>query len=230
MNRTNLLLLHGALGASSQLYPLIPHLKDRHENHTLDFEGHGSSPLKDRPFRAMHFAENVMDYMDIKGINAVDIFGHSMGGQVGVCMARFFPDRVKRVFTLGTKFIWTPEIAEKENAFLDPKKMREDVPQFVKELQEKHVASGWETVLEKVREMMVNLGQKNPLEDNDIRQITKRVRIGVGDRDKMVGIEESVGVYRLLQEGELQILPGTPHPIERVSLAKLTHAMIDFFD
>jgi len=230
MSRTHLMLLHGALGAGSQLYPLIPHLKAKYEVHTLDFEGHGSSPLRDRPFRALHCAENVMDYMDGQGIKAIDIFGHSLGGQVGVCMARYFPGRVKRVFTLGTKFRWTPEIAEKEIAFLDPTKMREAVPQFVKTLQERHVASGWEKVLEKIREMMIDLGENNPLEDNDIRQITKRVRIGVGDRDDMVGIEESVGIYRSLQEGELQIFPGTPHPLEKVPLAKLSQALIDFFD
>jgi pimeloyl-ACP methyl ester carboxylesterase len=229
MSRPNLLLLHGALGTSTQFNPLISLLKDKYDVHILDFEGHGSSPPKNRPFRSKHFAENVLDYMKMNAVKAVDIFGHSMGGHIGLYLARFFPERVKRVFTLGTKFLWTPEIAEKENAFLDPNKIKEKVPQYAIELQRRHTASGYERILEKIREMNVSVGQKNVLKDEDIQKINKKVRIGMGDQDYMVSIEESVSVYRLLQKGELQIFPDTPHPLENVSLSNLTHSIFDFF-
>jgi pimeloyl-ACP methyl ester carboxylesterase len=209
---------------------MIPLLEDHYEIYKPDFEGHGSSPPKERPFRVKYFAGNLVDYINEHGINEVDVFGYSLGGYVGLYLARFFPKSVKRVFTLGTKFLWTPEFAERENAFLDPGKMREKVPEFAKALQERHVASGWETVLEKAREMHLNLGQGNILGEEDIRQIKKRVRIGVGDRDKMASIEESVSIYRLLPEGELQIFPGTPHPLEKVSLSSLTQSIKEFFN
>jgi pimeloyl-ACP methyl ester carboxylesterase len=229
MSRPNLILLHGSLGSSSQFHPMIPLLKDKYDVHTLDFEGHGSSPPKDRPFRSKYFAENVLDYMNGNAVNAADIFGHSMGGHIGLYLARFSPERVKRVFTLGTKFLWTPEIGERENAFLDPNKILDKVPKYARELQRRHIASGYEKILEKTREMNVNLGEQTVLKGKDIQAIKRRVRIGVGDRDYMVTIDESVGVYRLLQKGELQIFPGTPHPIEKVSLSTLTYSILDFF-
>jgi pimeloyl-ACP methyl ester carboxylesterase len=229
MSRPDLLLLHGALGASTQFKTLIPLLRDKYDVHTLDFEGHGSSPPKNRPFRSKHFAENVLNYMKMNAVKAADIFGHSMGGHIGLYLARFYPERVKRVFTLGTKFRWTPEIAEKENLFLDPNKLTEKVPQYATELRRRHSATGFEKILEKIREMNVNIGQKNTLNDEDIQKINKKVRIGMGDQDYMVSIEESVGVYRLLQYGELQIFPNTQHPLERVSFSDLAYSILNFF-
>jgi pimeloyl-ACP methyl ester carboxylesterase len=105
MDREILLLLHGALGASTQFTPLIPLLEEPFEVHTLDLEGHGTSPLKDRPFRLNHFAENVIEYLDNHALDKANIFGHSMGGHTGLCLARFFPGRVKGVFT----FFFNPE-------------------------------------------------------------------------------------------------------------------------
>jgi hypothetical protein len=55
------------------------------------------------------------------------------------------------------------------------------------------------------------------------------VRIGVGDRDRMVSLEEWVEAYRSLPRGELQIFPKTPHPLEKAPLSNLIHAMVDFF-
>jgi NDP-sugar pyrophosphorylase family protein len=44
MSKDSLLLLHGALGASSQFAPLTPLLEDRFEVHTARFRRHGTSP------------------------------------------------------------------------------------------------------------------------------------------------------------------------------------------
>ena len=229
MSRPDLLLLHGALGASTQFKALIPLLREKYDVHTLEFEGHGSSPPKNRPFRLNHFAENVLEYMKMNAVKAADIFGHSMGGVVGLYLARFYPKRIKRVFTLGTKFVWTSEIAEKENVFLDPKKLIEKVPKYANELQRRHTASGFEKILEMIREMNVSLAKDSILKNEDIEKINKKVRIGVGDRDYMVSIEESINVYRLLQHGELQIFPDTPHPLERVSIQSLAFSIVNFF-
>ena len=133
------------------------------------------------------------------------------------------------MFTLGTKFLWTPELSEKENAFLDPNKLTEKVPQYATELRRRHAATGFEKILEKVREMNVSLGQESVLKDEDIQKINRKVRIGMGDQDFMVSIEESVSVYRLLQHGELQIFPNTQHPLERVSFPNLANSILNFF-
>jgi pimeloyl-ACP methyl ester carboxylesterase len=229
MSRPHLVLLHGALGTGTQFRPLLPFLTEKFDVHTLDLEGHGASPLKNRPLRLEHFAENVITWLDNTGIETVNIFGHSLGGHISLYLAHFFPERITGVFTLGTKFCWTPDIVEKEKKLLLPDKIREKVPQFARQLQERHVAAGWEPLLEKLRDLQDHLGRNNPLPDDNIRTISQGVRIGVGDRDKTAGLDESIRIYHLLQKGEFQVFPGTPHPLEKVSMQMLADAIWDFF-
>ena len=229
MSLPGLLLLHGALGSKSQFSPLLPLLEEHFQLHTLDFEGHGTAPPKDRPFRLTNFAENVVEYLDQKALNRIKIFGYSMGGAVGLVLAKNIPERIDRVHTLAMKMDWTPEIAEREMTLLNPDIISRKVPKFAEILKERHKASGWRNVLEKTRKMFIHLGAEDFLPEDEIRQISRRVRVGVGDRDDMVGIEETVSVYRLLPHGELQIFPSTPHPLEKAPLPDLVHSLRSFF-
>ena len=229
MNKPDLLLLHGALGAKSQFMPLMSALDDTFRIHTLDFEGHGRSRMKERVFRDDHFAENVLDYLDENALKSINIFGYSLGGHVGLYLAKTEPERIDKIFTLATKFVWTPEIAEHETSFLDPDKILKKVPQFAKVLEERHTASGWRNVLQKTSDMFLALGNRNLLPLEALEHIPHVVRIGVGDRDTMVSLEESIKVYRSLPKGELQVFPATPHPLEKVALSKLVYSLREFF-
>ena len=223
------MLLHGALGSKSQFSSLISLLEETFHIHTLDFEGHGSSPLRDRVFRDEHFAENVLDYLNENSIQSVSVFGYSMGGHVGLYLARKHPARIHRIFTLATKFLWTPENIDREASSLDAEKILKRAPHFAKVLQDRHAVSGWKNVLQKTREMFYEFRESNSLPIEELRQIHHVVRIGVGDRDSMVNIEESVQVYRSLPQGELQIFPNTPHPLEKVPVSYLVSSMVGFF-
>src|SRR5438105_2423762 len=138
MTEQHLLLLHGALGASDQFAPLVLLLEEKYYVPLLDFEGHGSAPLRDRPFRIEHFAENVLDYLRQQSIESVHIFGYSMGGYVACRLAGAHPESVQNIATLGTKFYWDREVAAREVAYLDTEKMTAKVPHFARALEEKH--------------------------------------------------------------------------------------------
>jgi pimeloyl-ACP methyl ester carboxylesterase len=228
----HLILLHGALGAASQFSDLREALRaldgDRLRIHAMDFEGHGAAASGDRPFRMAHFAENVLDHLDRHRIDRAAIFGYSMGGYVGVRFAATHPGRVDRVMTLGTKFRWTPEVADREARMLDPRRMEEKVPQFARALAARHTGAGWEAVLEQTREMMHALGTASELPDDLLSGIAVPVRIAVGDRDATVTVEESAAVSRTMPAGELEVLPGTPHPLERVSRERLARSIGEF--
>ena len=71
-------------------------------------------------------------------IQTIDIFGYSMGGYVALWLARFYPDRVGKIFTLGTKLKWNDEEAEKEIKMLNPEKVELKVPAFAQQLAERH--------------------------------------------------------------------------------------------
>ena len=44
----------------------------------------------------------------------------------------------------------------------------------------------------------------------------------LGDRDKMVSLDETVAVYKSLPNAEMCVLPNTPHPLEQADTGLLT--------
>ena len=228
---TPLVLLHGALGSAAQFDALraaIARLTSGVVVHAPDFEGHGAAPPRDRPFRAGAFAETVRALLDAHAVERASLFGYSMGGYVALALAAASPERVARVMTLGTKFRWTPEVAEREARMLDPRRMEEKVPHFARALAERHTGAGWEQVLAGTREMMHALGERPDLDDATLGRIAAPVRVGVGDRDATVSVEESAAVARLLPAGELEVLPRTPHPLEKAPVERLARSIVEF--
>jgi pimeloyl-ACP methyl ester carboxylesterase len=225
-----IVVLHGALGDAAQMEPLVTALRDALGRDVIafDFEGHGSASDAGRPFRAAHFVENVLARLDADGIARADLVGYSMGGYVALLLAHVHAARVGRVFTHATKFRWTPEVAERETRMLDARAIEAKVPRFAEQLRARHVGAGWERVLERTAEMMRALGARPDLDDAALSAIALPVRVCVGDRDTTVSPEESAGVVRLLPQGELEVLPRTPHPFEKVRLARLASSVVEF--
>ena len=225
----HLLLLHGALGAAATLHPLQTLLEPYYHTHTLSFTGHGGLPLTDAPFRIEQFAEDVLLYLDQHQLQQVDVFGYSMGGYVALYLALHHPARIRSIFTLATKFAWSPESAAKETKLLQPEKIEEKVPQFAATLAERHGPQQWKEVVRKTAEMMQHLGQQPLLTTDTLPLVSTRVQVSVGDRDNMVSVEETAGAYRLLQEGSLLVLPNTRHPLELVAPQRLVQEALQFF-
>jgi pimeloyl-ACP methyl ester carboxylesterase len=225
----DLLLLHGALGARTQLQELESRLATTRRVHRLDFAGHGAAPIgEEETFRIERFAGDLLAWLDAQSIPAVDIFGYSMGGYVALQLARIAPERVGSIATLGTKFRWSPEIAARETKMLDAEKIEQKVPHFARALDERHTALSWKSNLAKTAEMMHALGASSPLGNDELSSITHRVRIGVGDRDSTVSVEESCEIFRLLPNAELEVMPGTQHPLEKVNIERLAGTIREF--
>jgi pimeloyl-ACP methyl ester carboxylesterase len=224
-----LLLLHGALGSGAQLRPLAGLLEGSFDVHLLDFEGHGAAPLRDRPFRIEHFAENVRDYLDERGIERAGFFGYSMGGYVACTLALSQPEVVEKVATLGTKFYWDEATAERECGFLDPRKIEARVPHFARALAERHSAAGWVEVLARTADLLRDLAKRGGFKPEAASRIGQPVRVMLGDRDSTVTLDETAAIYHALAKGELEVLPATRHEIERVSPERLAYTLREFF-
>jgi len=225
----NLLLLHGALGAKSQFRALEDKLNTGFSIHSLNFSGHGGEQLPSESFSIRLFANDVLVYLEKNKIEKINIFGYSMGGYVGVYLAKHFPDRTGKVFTLGTKFRWDEDTSAREVKMLDPAKMKEKIPQFYDELVKRHAPQNIEAIMQKTGEMMTNLGFDNDLKPEDYSTIQHEIMVGVGDRDKMVTFDETVEVYKKLPKGAMIAMPNTPHPLEGVDAEKLACEIKRFF-
>jgi pimeloyl-ACP methyl ester carboxylesterase len=227
MNKQNLILLHGALGSKKQLEPLKHILADEFHIYNLNFEGHGGR-LSNNEFSIDLFLSNVLDLIHEKGIEGTNIFGYSMGGYVALKLALDHAELVGRIVTLGTKFNWTKESAEKEVRMLNPAKVEEKVPAFARHLQKIHAPCDWKEVMSKTSRMMINMGNGNQLSEDDLRRISAQVLIGIGGLDKMVSVEESRSAAHLLPHGEFMVIEGFQHPFETIDMGRMADILSNF--
>jgi len=215
------LLLHGALGATTQLDPLKQKLEETGRTvYVLNFSGHGGEPFHES-FGIETFAEDVLTFLKENNLNQADIFGYSMGGYVAVWLALKYPERVGTIITLGTKFDWSPASAEKEVRKLNAKKILEKVPAFARILEHRHAPNDWKELLRKTREMMLSLGNQPLLTEENLKTIQHEVLICLGDQDDMADRSFSEQVAGWLPNGSFHFLRNTPHPIEKVELENL---------
>jgi pimeloyl-ACP methyl ester carboxylesterase len=224
----NLLLLHGAIGSSKQLEPLKNILSNDYDVYTLDFSGHGGNTIPVEDFSIDLFANDVLKFLDETAIDKIDVFGYSMGGYVALYLARFYPEKVNKIFTLATKFDWNVEGSVKEAAMLNAETIALKIPAFAEELAIRHQPADWKILLQKTADMILAMGKINVLTDADFKEIKHSVLIGVGGKDKMVSQEETLHVQQLLSNSNYILFNETPHPIEKVNMQLLADEIKKF--
>ena len=220
-----LLLLHGAIGAMDQLSELEIYLADSFFVHRLNFSGHGGYPATHQPFSIRLFSQDVINFLDKKGIETINIFGYSMGGYVAMYLAKHHPQRIQKIITLATKFTWNEAIAANEIKMLNVDKIEEKLPDFANSLKKRHAPNSWKTLLEKTAAMLVEMGEDNPLKPIDYLSIQHSTLLMLGDRDKMVTLDETLEVYKNLPNAQLAVLPNTPHPIEMINTGRIVNEL-----
>ena len=227
--KEKLLLLHGALGSKNQFSEIKEQLKDYFEVYVLNFEGHGGSKTQ-KEFSIELFTENVISFLESASFNKINIFGYSMGGYVAINTALKAPQKIKKIITLGTKFKWNIESAEREAKMLNPIKIEEKVPHFAEKLKQEHQPQDWKIIMEKTAKMMLNMGNGAKLADADFKKINQTVIIGIGSLDNMVSYEESEYVSKLLPNSKLIKLNDVKHSIEKIAIDKLVDYIMKNLD
>ncbi len=152
--------------------------------------------------------------------------GHSLGGYIGLYLATHQPALVASVFTFGIKLAWNSVFATQETATLVPSTIIEKQPKWAAALETQH--NNWENLVERVAAFMNDLGNNPRVTREMMATITCPVRFGIGDRDHMVTIDETLDAYRSMTVSQLQVFPQTGHPVERI--APIHYPVIqDFF-
>lgn len=225
--RPNLLLLHGALGSTAQLLPLIPKLESHFRVFCVPFSGHGGIPPKSA-YAIEAFAAEVEAFMDANGMESAHCFGYSMGGYVALFLAARQADRLEKIMTLGTKLDWNPETAAREAAMLNPEKVEAKVPAFAAMLAQRHAPLDWKDVMRSTAQLLTDLGNGRPSLQNDFPAIPNSVQLCLGSADNMVSREETERAAQQLPNARLKIIEGFKHPIEQVDPDQLAAEIILF--
>lgn len=223
----NIILLHGAIGASDQLIPLSEELSEAGFNcYKFDFSGHGHSSFKSE-FGIVTFSIELKEFILKNKLNKPDVFGYSMGGFVALLTAFHNPELIGKIITLGTKFDWSPEVAKKEVQMLDPEIITNKIPEFANSLYTMH-GEKWKELLAKTAGMMKELGNKNPLDEVTFSKINNRVVIGRAENDKMVSKDETNYAAGKIKDAELFELPNSKHPLDSCNPKELSKTISQY--
>ena len=94
-----LVLLHGLLGSSRNWQSAGAELAGAAGGRNvwaLDARNHGKSPWADETTYEVMMADTIA-WLDARGLGAVDLMGHSMGGKTAMLLASRHPERVRRL-------------------------------------------------------------------------------------------------------------------------------------
>jgi 4,5:9,10-diseco-3-hydroxy-5,9,17-trioxoandrosta-1(10),2-diene-4-oate hydrolase len=86
----------------------IPALAARHRVVAMDLPGFGKSDKPDASYELSWIVDQVVAFMDAKGIGRATIIGGSMGGHLGLMLALNHPERVTKLVLMGSVGNWEP--------------------------------------------------------------------------------------------------------------------------
>lgn len=212
-----LVILHGALGSAHQFNSLCEHYP---HSRVVEFYGHGAQVALPGQPSIDAFVDQLEAELVAIG-RPCNVFGYSMGGYVAMMLALRRPELFRAILTLGTKLAWSEDTAASEAMKLQPDVIRAKVPAYAEDLARRHGDDRWPRLLAETAAVMADLGSNPRLTTDSVRSMSVPTRLCVGDRDEMVSIDETLGLYRGLQAGadgkrhQMAVLPGVRHPIEK---------------
>lgn len=224
----NLVVLHGALGAASQLDGFKQHLQNKFTVFVYEFPGHGSRVGEKVEFDLKALSHDFLNWLNKNFNQPVDVFGYSMGGYAALYLALSNHDLFRHIVTLGTKLDWNKESSLKEAAKLNPDSLLEKAPSYCDYLKSLH-GEEWRNVLLKTGDLMRLLGEDPLLNTSNVLSITTKVTMMLGDSDKMVSKEETLAIQEAIPDSRFVLMNDTIHPIERIESSKLAKQLLELF-
>jgi pimeloyl-ACP methyl ester carboxylesterase len=212
-----LIVLPGAHMEILTMGKIIPMLAETHTVYALEFQGHGHTADIDRPITYQNLAGDVADFMEVVGLEKADVFGYSMGAQVGLQLAITRPQKVnKLIFTSGSYNLegWQPAYIE----FIP--KMTPEMFLAMPFFAEKHKQAANPDAYVAFLKKMIALEHEPMAWEDDVKKLTTPVLIIAGDAD-VATLEHTVALFRLLGGGVMGDM-GNPLPEPRLAILPAT--------
>lgn len=224
MSKPKLLLLHGALGQSTEFTQLIEQLSHHFDCCVLNFSGHGRAQEEAQVFTLDSLTQDLKQYLLVHGFDHY-IFGYSLGGFIALKYCIENEDHLPLgVVTYATKFDWTEEHRNKFIARLDPIEVQHKGGPFLDTLLSRF-GGKWHFLLKQTAQLIDTIPRHN-IQPIDLDQLTIPIRIGVGENDRLVTIQESQNMSKLLSGDSFYLCENSGHELEKTNLTRLTEEIV----
>jgi pimeloyl-ACP methyl ester carboxylesterase len=212
-----LLVLHGAYMNIPSMGAIIPMLAETHRVYALELQGHGRTTDIDRPITYPNLADDVAAFMDAVGLENADVFGYSMGAEVGLQLAIRHGGKVNRLAAASVAYDlrgWQPAFTE-----VIPQMTVEMILEMPFAEEYRRLApnpDGFPALAEK----LIALEHEPMAWEEDVRALQTPVLIITGDADVLT-LEHAVAMFRLLGGGVMGDM-GNPLPTSRLAVMPAT--------
>lgn len=219
-----LLLLHGGLGSIDMFRPLLPALAAKRQVIAVDLQGHGRTPLGDRPIDLVAMGADMAAVLHQIGVDKADVLGYSLGGGVAFQLAVQHPEMVRRLALVSAGYAqdgFYPEMLPQQAAVgAGMAEMMKNTPMYTSYVAVAPKPEDFPRLLDAMGALM-----RKPYDwSADVPKLTMPVMLVFGDSD-MYRPEHEVKFYQLLGGGlrdagwqrehmsqnRLAILPGATH-------------------
>jgi pimeloyl-ACP methyl ester carboxylesterase len=197
-------LVHGLAVSHRYLMPLGSRLAGRHRVHAVDLPGFGLSGDPGRVLDVAGHADHLAAWLEAAGLARVVVLGNSFGCQVAVDLAVRHPGRVGGRVLAGPTVDPSARTATRQILRWLRDTAREDPLQLpilardVRDAGPRRVAG---TLVHALRD---------PIEDK-LPLVRVPTLVTRGGREPIVPMAWARAATRLLPEGELAVVPGSPH-------------------
>ena len=214
------ILLHGGLETCQMWAPIIPLFSKSYQVFTLDTRGHGRTDNPSGEFSYLLMAEDFAQFIEILELKSPLVVGYSDGGETALHMAMAYPG-LARGYMIGAIFnSITVEWHQMMQGFLgfegsgivDFERVIQTNADYVRSLEEKHdvyhTPGYWKSLLAQVSQAW---WEPSIHSQADFAKITDPVLFWCGDRDVFCPPEQSLDMFRMVENADLAIIPNADH-------------------
>ena len=196
-----LLLLHGGLGSMDMFRSsLLPSLAKTRQVIAIDLQGHGRTPLGNRPIDLVDIGNDLALVLDELGFKQVDVAGYSFGGGAALRLAIQHPTAVRRLAVISAPYArsgFFPEMLPQQAAVGSAMaEQMKETPMYKSYVAVAPNPNDFPRLLDRMGEYM-----RRPYDwSEDVKKLSIPVMLVYGDAD-MVRPEHIVQFYQLLGGG-----------------------------
>jgi pimeloyl-ACP methyl ester carboxylesterase len=217
-----LLLLHGNGGSIENFFLQIPEFSKYFKVLAIDSRAQGRSSDSDKEISYALMASDMAELIDKLNLGIVNVVGWSDGGITGIELAYKYPEKVKKLVTIGANY-------SNKNYDAHGKRVRMD-PQDTLVTGSRKFIEKYKNTPERlspnpdripgIRKKLKNLMEKYPnFTEKQLGEITTPTLVIAGDHD-IISLDHTVSLFASLPHAELFVIPGATHvaPVEQPDL------------
>jgi len=173
----------------------------------VDLRGHGRSSNPADALDLRQMADDIHELLQELGYARAHVCGHSGGASTALFFALRHPDALDRLVLVSNNFE-LDQVRTGPSNFWDPARIQREQPGWWAEMARLHPDPvrllGWWAQEDR---------QRPNFRPQDLAAIQAPTLLVNGDRDEIIPLEQTLGMYRALPNAQLAILPGVGHGV-----------------